>query len=314
MATKTSSRRYAAKKSPAAAKQIATEIHAQLAETVNGLVTSDAWPKLLKAMVAKDGTELSRFSFNNMLLLLTQCPDATAVVTAKAWAARGRWIRKGSKALRVSSPIAVKDERRPDEKKIVGFRLQAEFDVSQTEPMWQDPAHEAMFITPSVGRPSVVKHLRGAAPADMWDDIAGQIEKLGYTIEHGNTGTANGYTDPKTMTVRVSDRVSPAQQTKTLAHELGHILADHVSDMQEYQAHRDVMETVAESFSYMVCALYGMDSASYAAPYIAAWAGKDPEKVMDAVQQCGKQVLAMFRSFVKDIKASKQETLDLAAA
>jgi hypothetical protein len=306
MAAKTS-KRYAAKKNPAAAKQISEEIHAQLTETVNSLVTSDAWPKMLAAMVKKDGTELARFSFNNMLLILVQCPDASAVVTFGAWKARGRSVLKGSTSLRVSSPITVKDERDPDKKKIVGFRLQAEFDVSQTEPVWQDP--HGMFITPSVGRGTAVKQLEGDAPTEMWQDVATQIEAVGYTIERGNTGSANGYTDPKSMTVRISDRVSHAQAAKTLAHELGHILADHVSDLAEYQEHRGQAETVAESFAYMVSAFYGLDTAAYSAPYIGTWAGKEPEKVLKAVQGAGNQVLAMFRSFVASTEAPEAETV-----
>jgi hypothetical protein len=306
-------KRYASK-SPSKTKQLANELHEKLADTVQELVTSDAWPKLLKAMTEKNGTELSRFSFNNMLWILSQCPDATAVITSKAWAARGRFPMKGTKSLRVSSPITAKDERNPDKTKIVGFRLQAEFDVSQTEPIWQHEGAATYFITPTVSRPKVVKHLQGEAPAEMWDDVAGQIEKLGYTIEHGNTGSANGYTDPKAMVVRVSDRVSPAQQTKTLVHELGHILADHVSDLAEYREHRGIAETVAESFAYMVSQYYGLETASYSAPYIATWAGKDPEDVMKAVQQVGKQVLSMFRTYVKAIESPELETAELASA
>lgn len=304
MATKTPSRRYAASKSQAAAKQISIEIMEQLTETVATLVNSDAWPKLLAAMVSKDGTELSRFSFNNLLLILMQCPEASAVVTSKAWAARGRFPQKGSKSLRIYSPISVKDDRDSSRTKIVGFRMQAEFDVSQTEPMWQNPHN--MIITPTVGRPSSVKQLQGEAPADMWGDVSRQITNLGYTIETGNTGDAMGVTDPKNKIVHISHTASPAQAAKTLAHELGHILADHVSDLAEYGKHRGVAETVAESFAYMVSAFYGLDSAQYSAPYIGTWAGKDPEVVQKAVQDCGKQVLAMFRGFVTALAPSEE--------
>jgi hypothetical protein len=92
-----------------------------------------------------------------------------------------------------------------------------------------------------------------------------------------------------------------------LVHELGHILADHVSDLAEYREHRGIAETVAESFAYMVSAYYKLDTASYSAPYIATWAGKDPEDVMKAVQQVGKQVLSMFRAFVKSVESPELE-------
>jgi hypothetical protein len=307
-------KRSTAKKSPAYAKQIANDIHELLTQTVSQLVTSDAWPKMLAAMVQKNGTELSRFSFNNMLLVLAQCPEASAVITSKQWALRGRFPLKGSKALRVITPVKVKDERDPERTKVVGFRLQAEFDVSQTGPMWQDPKHNTMTITPALPRPkSVVKQLEGDAPVEMWDDLVWEVGNLGYSVEIGNTGDAMGLTDPKNKIVLISHRASQAQSAKTLAHELGHIMADHVSDLAEYAQHRGFAETVAESFSYMVCQLYGMDSALYSAPYIGTWAGKEAEKVEKAVQDCGKQVLAMFRTFLASQGGPKAATEELSA-
>ena len=47
-----------AKKSPAYAKKLANDLHAQLAETVEALVTSDAWPKLLKTMAERSGATI----------------------------------------------------------------------------------------------------------------------------------------------------------------------------------------------------------------------------------------------------------------
>lgn len=300
-------KRYS-KKSPAAAKALAKELHEKLAETVAELVTSDSWPKLLAAMAEKNGTELSRFSFNNMLMVLSQLPTATAVISSKAWSVRGRFPMKGTKSLRVYSPIPYTDKDK-DGKEVdrVAFRLIPEFDVSQTEPIWQTAEHGPMFITPPVSRPKVAKMLRGDAPAEMWENIAFRLGRLGYTVETGPTGHANGYTAPKTKTVRISDQVSPAQAAKTLAHELGHILADHVSDLAAYQEHRGQAETVAESFAFMVSQYYGLDTAAYSAPYIGTWAGKEPEDVMKAVKSCGTTVLKMFREFVTLVESPELE-------
>ena len=309
-----------AKKSPAYAKKLANELHAQLTETVEALVTSDAWPKLLKTMAQRNGTEIGRYSFQNMLLVLSQCPEATAVCSFKAWVERGRASVKGSKSLRIYAPMTLREKDRDGnvrktedgkDRTRVGFRMIPVFDVSQTAPLWQDPCQGPMFITPSVGKPSIVKQLQGKAPEDMWDAVAEQIENLGYTIERGATGSAMGYTNPKNKTVRVSDGVSEAQAAKTLAHELAHILADHVSDLAAYREHRGEAETVAESVAYMISAYYGMDSVAYSAPYIGTWADKDPEKVMATVQATGKQVLLMFRKFVTAVESPELEAARL---
>jgi hypothetical protein len=312
MAAKTYKR--SAKASPSKAKQLAKELQDQLANEITKLVTSDAWPQLLKAMAEKNGTELSRFSFQNMLMVLMQCPEASAVASFKAWGERGRGIIKGSKSIRVYAPITAKDRENEDKTKVVGFRAIPEFDVSQTEPRWQDPTHNSLFITPTLSRLSIAKRLEGDAPEEMWDDVAAQITALGYTVERGATGSANGYTDPKSKTVRVSDAVSEAQAAKTLAHELGHILAGHTDDYAEYAQHRGAAETVAESFAWMVCQYYGLESVAYSAPYIGVWAGKDPEKVLKTVQEVGTQTLKMFRAYVMDVEIPSTEGAGLVAA
>lgn len=302
-----------AKKNPAAVKQIAAELHQQLSDNVQQLVTSDAWPQLLKSMTTKTGTELSRFSFNNMMLILMQAPEATAVATYNAWRTRGRQVIKGQKSLRVYAPLSVKDREDDNKTKIVGFRMQAEFDVAQTEPVWQDPHN--MTITPAVGRTSVVKPLQGDAPEQMWAELEQQVNEHGYSVEFGNTGKAMGVTVPATMQVLISTRASKAQAVKTLAHELGHIMADHVADLTEYHEHRGQMETVAESFAYMVCAYYGLDSAGFSAPYIGTWAGRDnAEEILAAVQATGKQVLSMFRAYVAAVEAPDAEKVNTVSA
>jgi hypothetical protein len=305
-------KKYFPKKNPGAAKQAAEAVHAQLLDHVQTLVTSDAWPKLLTAMTTKDGTELSRFSFNNMLLIMMQLPTATAVATYDSWQARGRQVIKGQKSLRVYAPITVKDREDENKTKIVGFRMIPEFDVSQVEPKWQDP--HGMTITPAIRRRSVATPLQGEAPEQMWEAVHAQITELGYAVEFGHTGKAMGYTDPKGKRVVISSRSSKAQAAKTLAHELGHILADHVDDLAEYQEHRGQMECVAESFSYMVCNYYGLDSAQYAAPYIATWAGRDPEEILTKVQKAGTQVLSMYRAFVAAVEAPEAEKIEQVAA
>jgi antirestriction protein ArdC len=101
--------------------------------------------------------------------------------------------------------------------------------------------------------------------------------------------------------------MSPAQTAKTLAHELGHIMLDHVADFAEYAQHKGRAETEAESFAFMVSAHFGLDSAAYSAPYITSWAGTDPDTVLKAVQETGDAVLKAFRAFLKDTESPQDE-------
>lgn len=303
---------YKSNPNKSSAAKIAEELHGKLLDHVKNLVATDNWPKLLQAMAKKDGTELSRFSFNNLMLIMMQRPEATAVATYNSWLGRGRQVIKGQTSLRVLSPITVKDRRDENKQAVVGFRATAEFDVAQTEPIWQDP--HKMTITPAVRRTSVVKPLQGDAPEKMWEALTEQVEDLGYTVEIGNTGKAMGRTIPSTMTVQISSRASKAQACKTLAHELGHIMADHVDDLADYHEHRGQMETVAESFSYMVSSYFGLDSAEYSAPFIGTWAGRDAEEILTTVQKTGNQVLSLYRGFVAAVEAPEAEKLEQVAA
>lgn len=304
----------AAKKSYSTRKKIvqdlAAELHAKLLQSVGDLVTSEGWPKLLAAMTSKNGTEIGRYSFGNMLLIWMQCPEATAVCSFNAWKERGRSVVKGAKSLRINAPVTVRDKDKDkdgEEKTFVAFRMIPVFDVSQTEPTWQDP--HGMTITPSLTHPAHAIRLQGDAPAALQKAVTGCIQEMGYTVEIQHTGSANGLTDPKTKRVLVSETASQAQQAKTLAHELGHLLLGHTEDMAEYHQHRGSAETAAESFAYMVCTHYGLDSATYSAPYIGSWAGKDPEEILKAVQETGDKVLKAFRGFLLDQEASADEKI-----
>lgn len=297
-------------------KDLAKELHNQLTAKVAELVSSNGWANLLLTLAEKNGTEIGRYSFSNMLLIWVQLPSATAVCSYKAWGERGRQVLKGSKSLRINAPMNIKDkdengkvakDQNGNEKTRVFFKMIPVFDVSQTEPTWQNGGNHLLTITPALPRPRSLAPITGDVPAGMWDDLAGQITQLGYAVERGDTGSANGYTQPKTMTVRVSDAIPEGHAHKTLAHELGHVMFDHVSDMAEYQAHQGRWETEAESFAFMVSAYYGLDSSAYSAPYIGHWAGETPEEILKTVQETGNRVLKAFRSYLRTTETPEAE-------
>jgi Antirestriction protein len=78
-----------------------------------------------------------RYSFGNVVLILSQKPDATHVAGFTAWKKLGRFVRKGEKGIVVIAPITIKakDELKPgeDEKPVLRFRGVHVFDISQTD-------------------------------------------------------------------------------------------------------------------------------------------------------------------------------------
>ena len=107
------------------------------------------------------------------------------------------------------------------------------------------------------------------AIAGLWDALALQVKAAGYTLERGDCHGANGCTDHIVRTVRVRDDVSDAQATKTLCHELAHVLLH--PDTAEYFQCRGRCEVEAESVAYLVCQAAGLVTDGYSWPYIAHW-------------------------------------------
>ncbi len=99
-----------------------------------------------------------RYSWNNVLLIGSQRPDATRVAGFHTWHDLGRWVKRGEKGIRILAPQRVNDEAREDSDRrsldretyrLTGFRTAYVFDVQQTDgrPL---PAFAATAGDPSV--------------------------------------------------------------------------------------------------------------------------------------------------------------------
>ncbi len=168
------------------------------------------------------------YSPSNVLLIAVQRPDATRVAGLRMWNSMGRRVLKGEKGIAILAPCLYRgrdaepthdaSERRDDvresaAKELRGFRVVHVFDFSQTD------GHPLPVVAREL--------LSGAAPESLWDRLAGLVEGDGFTLERGDCRGANGYTRFDGRAVRVRDDVEPAQATRTLAQELGHIRGEH---------------------------------------------------------------------------------------
>jgi len=89
-----------------------------------------------------------------------------------------------------------------------------------------------------------------------------------------------GWTRYGDRVVSVRPDIDEAHAVAVLAHELGHIRADHEHrDLPRAQA-----ETEAESIAHVVLAAHGVDSTTGAVPYVAGWSGGDPAVIAVAAE------------------------------
>jgi antirestriction protein ArdC len=273
-------------------------LHEQISNGVAALVESQGWRAMLDT-----AAKFHSYSLGNLLLIGGQAPQATRVAGFRTWQSLGRQVRKGERGIAILAPCTYRPKAAdraepagsagqepatsgggaaPDDggKQVRGFRVVHVFALHQTE------GAPLPDVAPSL--------LVGQAPAGLWDALEGQVLGHGYTVHRGDTGRANGWTDPTSHTVRVSSDVDDAQAVKTLLHELAHIEAGHVGDLPTYATCRGRCEVEAESIAYVVATAQGMHASGYSFAYVAGWAGPDlsiVRQAADTVTQTARRIL-----------------------
>ena len=221
----------------------------RLTDGIAGLTDSEHWRRHLDCQ-----SVFHQYSFGNVVLIATQRSDASRVAGFRRWKKVGRSVRKGEKAIWIVAPMARrKGEADDDESLVRGFRYVPVFDISQTE---------------GEDLPVVCHRLCGEDPSASFSRLPRVARSVGYSVETGPLPAAtNGDCSFSLRRIRVEARNAPAQQVKTLAHEVAHAL------LHEGQRDRALAELEAESTAYVVCQTLGLDTGAYSFGYVAIWAG-----------------------------------------
>ena len=253
------------------------ELRERLTGAVESLVSGQDWARAL-AFAARFRSR----SFNNTLLIWVQHeaafeagrvpePFPSYVAGYRQWQQLGRQVEKGQGGYQILAPVTGRfasstpadpeswrrlsrgEKPRPGEvvrSRMVGVRPAYVWDVSQTagEPIPEPPAPRL---------------LEGEAPAGLWEGLAAQVAAAGFEVarvpHEGMIQGANGMTDWSARLVVVRENMDPAAQTKTLAHELAHVLMHDPKD-EDARQHRGIGEVEAESVALMIGAAHGVKS------------------------------------------------------
>jgi hypothetical protein len=271
-----------------------------LTEGVERLSTTGAWGDYLRA-----ARTFHAYSFNNVLLLAMQNPRATRVAGFQAWKRLGRAVSRGEKALWVLAPITrrrtddlgghddVDAERTPGPRQPIGFRAVPVWDISQTE---GDPL------------PELATRLLGDDPLDAYVALTSVAQSLGYRVDDVDLpGERNGDCAFDRRRIRVQVANSPAQRTKTLAHEIAHAL------LHEGYTDRARAELEAESVAFIVCSELELDASAYSFGYVAGWAGGTDEAIA-GIKASGARIQATAHSILSSLGADGPTAADEDAA
>jgi antirestriction protein ArdC len=142
---------------------------------------------------------------------------------------------------------------------LVGFTAVTVFDLAQTdgEPLPEPPA---------------MRLADGEAPVGLWDGLVEQVQARGFTVGGQDPSPALGVTRYATRRVDIAPDLSPAMGCHVLAHELGHIAADHET---RRDVTRGVREAEADGIAHLVTTTAGLPG-HVTVDYVIGWTGGDP--------------------------------------
>lgn len=214
-----------------------------------------------------------RYSFNNVMLIAMQRPDATHVAGFNAWNKLGRHVHKGEKGITILAPITYRKDDEDEQDEIRGFKAVTVFDVSQTD---GKPLPEFSSID---GNPAAyLTHLKAM--------ITGRSIKLRYEFIPGG---ADGVSSGGTITIRPNQ--TPASEFSVLVHELAHEMLHRTNDRPQSKM---VRETEAEAVAYTVCRSIDLATTTAASDYIQLYRG-DQETLAGSLNRIQKTAAEIIR-------------------
>lgn len=284
-------------------------LYALLADAVDH---PNQWHRLLDASAT-----MWRYSGGNVALLMMQMAQRgpvqpTLVAGYKEWERHGRYVIKGERALYVIAPrtaritnteesvhgpaMGQRELAEPGDgmnrSRIVGWRGQAVFDVSQTEgePLLV-PIPSQREASPEVG-----------SYTQLWESLAAVARKARYNIvvSEAQAGLADAYTDHARRLISVGSWLNTEDRIATLAHELAHaslhVPGDAIGALYGSSAeHRGLAEIEAESVAYVVLRAHGIDRGAQSTAYLAGWADAVLEAEADSILRCTRDRKPMSR-------------------
>lgn len=251
----------------------------KLEKGIKDLFESNRYKEYLKTM-----SKFHNYSFNNVLLIAMQKPDASLIAGYNAWKnIHHRQVIKGEKAIKILAPAPyiikiTQDKVDPvTQKKIfdkngkpiqeeveikkLAFKIVNVFDVSQTE------GKEIPIIGVSELQGNVKQY-------QTFFDAVKKVSPVPVDFEQISTG-AKGYYHLNDKRIAINEGMSELHNIKTLIHEITHAkLHDIDLNAPKDQINRPDQKTIevqAESVAYVVCQHYGLDTSDYSFAYVAKW-------------------------------------------
>jgi hypothetical protein len=244
--------------------------------------------ELLKRAVSEPGTisaaysAFHDYSIGNQLAALFQCTlrkiPVGPISTLKNWNSKGRYVKRGEKAIWLCMPITgkktVKDE-------VTGDETADHYTFFVWKPRW-------FVLAQTEGQ-----EYKPDAVIGTWNRAKAletlKIEERPFEMVDGN---CQGYSQHRVIAINPL-AVNPI---KTTIHEMAHVLCGHTTEGRVTDSEitpRHLREAEAESVAFLVGSILGLENLSDCRGYIQGWLQGDsiPEKSAQKIFRVADQIL-----------------------
>lgn len=250
-------------------------------------IQSDKYKDILRIM-----SKFHSYSFNNTMLILLQCPQASYIAGYKSWQTNfHRQVKKGSKAIHIIAPVKykAKNEETGEEEERTGFKTTSVFDISDT---YQIPDLEPI--------PIGIEDLEGNV--ENFKDFISALEKISpvpVSYEIFDDKALKGCYSDTEKKITIQDGMTERQTVKTLIHEAAHAMLHTKEQLQAEKKDRKQRELEAESVAFIVCDHFHISTEDYSFPYIMSWTGERFQELlkssMNTIQKTSNTIINGIR-------------------
>lgn len=255
-------------------------------------MTDEGLERLAKALEQGKSEELTRFlsvvakfhrySFGNVLLILTQRPDASRVAGFQTWKSLGRFVMQGEKGIAIIAPMLLKPREESEakaDKPTLRFRVVHVFDVSQTD-------------GESLPQPRTFS----GDPGPYVELVRILIAERGIELRYeDNLGGADGLSKGGHISIRTG--LAPAEEFSVLVHELAHEILHHGKGA--VRGTKCQRETEAEAVAFVVSSAIGIECGSSSSDYIQLYDG-DRETLAGSLDRIQKVACTILEAIAQD--------------
>ncbi len=271
------------------------EIFEKVVNYVQTIVDNGEYEKFLKFQKSFRG-----YSFNNLILIFSQFPDATRVAGKSKWLKLKRELVPGAKKIFIIAPIP-----RQYSKKVKKVENGEEIETIETYQYNYYRYVNVYDISQTTGEelPLESHNINGNEMSNFYQKLKSFSQFPVY--EKDLEGSLKGYYNPTKKEIVLKKSLSIDDKTAVLLHELAHGLYDDF----DYKTDRNLSEVFVESIAYIVANHFGLDTSLCSFNYITKWAKGEPKIVLDL----GSKIQKYANQFIKNIEKFEMQEFQLVA-